>query len=214
MADRTFLELQEEVLAHGFDPNVYRARVKVWLNEGLARVVRRTKLAMRDLTVPIPLVSGTQDYPLPADLVSIRELRTAATGSVLRAVDVLEIDAMTPGPGAPELYATAGQLLRLYPIPNAAASLELRYRADSAAMAADTDLPGIPDDYAHVLVSYAASRAFRAEDDYEAATFFWSEYQRDLGEMRSSIAERDSSRVRQVQGLIGTDYTPGGFRRP
>jgi hypothetical protein len=40
MAAQTFLNLQDEVLAHGFSATAYRTRVKRWLNEGQWRAAR------------------------------------------------------------------------------------------------------------------------------------------------------------------------------
>jgi len=201
-----FLELQNEVLAHGFDQSVYRARVQRWLNEAQSRIARILELPNQYVTTTITTVVGTETYNLPSDVVRINGVTNASSPSELTHVedpaDIAYNNQAGQSVGEPQYYTlSSGTTLRLSPIPNAVYSLTLDYYKAPSTLSADTDVSSIPSDYHDVMISYALSRAYRSEDDMQMSQFFYSEFMRDLqmlGADRQSVV-RDGPR--QVPGM-------------
>lgn len=201
-----FLELQNEVLAHGFDQTVYRARVQRWLNEAQSRIARILELPNQYGTATITTVVGTETYNLPSDVVRINGVTNASSPSELTYVedpaDIAYNNQAGQSVGEPQYYTlSSGTTIRLSPIPDAVYSLTLDYYKAPSALSADTDVSTIPSDYHDVMISYALSRAYRSEDDMQMSQFFYSEFMRDLqmlGTDRQSVV-RDGPR--QVPGM-------------
>lgn len=211
---RTLADLKGEVLAHGFSEADYGPRIDVWLNEGLSRVARRVRIPQLEAAMSVATVAGTAEFALPANLIRVRTLRIPADADPLEQLDLEQLDHLTAERGRPRSFALAGQNVRLYPTPDRAYALELRYWADPATLAAAGDVPAIPDDYADLLVTYALWKGYRMEDDFQAAAFYRQEFTDELAAARSDIQHRSTSHVRQVQGLVGSELTPRGFIRP
>jgi hypothetical protein len=201
-----FLELQNEVLAHGFDQSVYRLRVQRWLNEAQARIARILELPNQYVTSTITTVVGTDTYNLPSDVVRINGVTNASSPNELTyvedAADINYNNQAGQGVGEPQYYTlSSGTTLRLSPIPDAVYSLTLDYYKAPSALSADTDVSAIPSDYHDVMISYALSRAYRSEDDMQMSQFFYAEFMRDLqmlGADRQFVV-RDGPR--QVPGM-------------
>jgi hypothetical protein len=201
-----FLELQNEVLAHGFDQSVYRLRVQRWLNEAQARIARILELPNQYVTSTITTVVGTDTYNLPSDVVRINGVTNASSPNELTyvedAADINYNNQAGQSVGEPQYYTlSSGTTLRLSPIPDAVYSLTLDYYKAPSALSADTDVSAIPSDYHDVMISYALSRAYRSEDDMQMSQFFYAEFMRDLqmlGADRQFVV-RDGPR--QVPGM-------------
>ena len=210
MADRTYLELQDEVLAHGFDAGVYRARVKRWLNDADRRLARRLEIANRQAASTIVTAVGIASYPLPVNFVSLaREDRYGALRVVeagpdrqLTEISTRDFDSLDESRnGTPTHFALEGDQVLVWPTPATVETMEMRHWASAAGMSGDSDTPGTPDEYAELLVSFALSRAYKSEDDPEMSAFHWSEWERDTQRMGVDLQER-SSGPRQVEGML------------
>jgi hypothetical protein len=201
-----FLELQNEVLAHGFDQSVYRLRVQRWLNEAQARIARILELPNQYVTSTITTVVGTDTYNLPSDVVRINGVTNASSPNELTyvedAADINYNNQAGQSVGEPQYYTlSGGTTIQLSPIPDAVYSLTLDYYKAPSALSADTDVSAIPSDYHDVMISYALSRAYRSEDDMQMSQFFYAEFMRDLqmlGADRQFVV-RDGPR--QVPGM-------------
>jgi hypothetical protein len=203
----TFKTLQDEVLAHGFDSS-YRSRIKAWINEGRAVAERRVRLRTLETTLTRTTTAGATTVPLPADFMYMRGITVTSTGEELSPVSIQWMDSLvtgnaSPSTGRPAYYCLDVGSVRLWPVPDAAYSLLLRYDTEPTDMANDTDDPAFPADYQHILISYAIARAFRAEDDQERAASFMADYERGLAEMASSY-RRETSGPKQVPGMWGS----------
>lgn len=198
MPGRTLASMRDEVVANAFDATTYNPLVTLWLNEAQGRVARRMNLPERELSTTLNVIAGTKDYALPADLVVLTAVLDDRGELTPVGRDDIPVVAAS---GRPRVYALYGSTLTLYPTPNAAATFTLRYRGTVVDMVADTDTTVIPDDFNHILVSYALYKAYRKEDDTQMAQFYWQEFERDLRDMRASSQYRDSNRRRQIQGM-------------
>lgn len=175
----TFVEMQDEVLDHGFGPEM-RPRVKNWLNQGQARIARMVNIRELLTKSAVATVSGTQSYTLPVDFVRLLSLVDDSGNRILTPVDPYYIESSAASSDRPYLYALSSEGLMLYPTPNLVLSLTLRYFKGPTVLAADGDISLLPPDYHDVMVSYALSRAYRTEDDAAMSQFHFGEFLRDL----------------------------------
>ncbi|MDQ3317456.1 MAG: hypothetical protein M3522_09030 [Actinomycetota bacterium] len=201
MADGDFLDLQGQVLHDEFDSTKYRASVKRWLNEALGRVARQIDLPQTETSTTLSTVAGAQALALPATLVRVTSVLDADRRDYLTEVQPADVDESSSTPNRPSGYAIFGANLLLTPTPDAVYTLTLRYWTGATLMVNDADVPGLPFDYRDLLVSYAKSRAFAAEDDFEASQFWRAEYERDLVRARADLQHRSDRPVRQIQGM-------------
>ncbi len=68
-------------------------------------------------------------------------------------------------------------------------------------------MPLLDKDYLHLLVQYAVTRAFEAEDDLEAAQAHKARYQADLDAYATDKQRRDVDRPRVLEGTwTGSGY--------
>lgn len=211
---QTFLELQDAALHDDFDATKYRARVKVLLNEALARVGRRVYGLQRRSTASVSAFAGTSSYALPTDFVRAISLRDPALHpGTLDEVDPEWIDDQSTGRNTPLGYAIDGQSLVLWPTPTTATTFTLRYWATPAALAADGDVPAIPADYVDLLVTYARGKLYRLEDDVAMHDALMGQFDAGVFEAKADLQLTSLRRVRQIPGMWDRTARPA-FRRP
>lgn len=204
----TLAALRNEVISDSFDSVKYTPLVNQWLNEAQGRIARRMGIANTEASTTLSITPGVSSYALPADLIILTAVEDDRGELEPIARDDLPVRVAN---AKPTQYALYGSTLLLYPTPVSAATFTLRYRKTIADMVVDTDVPGVPEDFHHILVSYALYKAYRKEDDMQMAAFYWQEFERDLRDMRASVQYRDSSRRRLIGGKR---HTGPRFHRP
>ena len=182
-----FKDLQDEVLAHGFDAAVYRTRVKNYLNEAQARVARRVQIRQLEQTDFLTTTPATQTVGIPTGIIRLRSVEDTSINQNLALVQITDIDQASTSSGRPASYAISGATLLLYPTPDAAYTLQIRYWRGSTVMVDDTDVTDLPSDYGNLLISYALYRCYRSEDDVQMAQFYFTEWNRDLGQLVNDL---------------------------
>ena len=195
-----FKALQDEVLNHGFD-EAYRSRVKIWLNEAIQKIGRSIMMPSLTETFTVSQTSGTSTVAMPTNLVRIINVFDPTNTRQLVPTPFVDMQSYTERSGDPLSYAideASGSLL-LYPTPTSQNSLVIRYYAAPDELSADSDAPAIPSAYQDLILTYALSRAFRAEDDYEAAAKFHQDFLEDLARAQTDLQYRDTH-SRQVPG--------------
>jgi len=197
--------MQNEVLAHGFDPNVYRTRIKNWLNEAQGRIARILELPSLYTTSIITTVKDTDTYTL-SNAIRINGITDPSSPMELTYIndpaDVNYYNYAGQSVGRPEYYTLSGQSsIRLSPVPDGAYSLTVDYYSAPTTLSADSDTSALPSDYHDIMISYALSRAYRSEDDMQMSQFFYAEFMRDLTQMGADrqFVVRDGPR--QVPGM-------------
>ena len=158
------IDIRTEVLNCGFDPTLFgSSRINAYINNGYFNMVRRVSYYVDEATQDYSTVSGTSMYSLPADFAKVRSLRRTDIGRELQSVFLRDIDRSIITSGTPYAYALDGANMHLYPTPDQAYPLELRYWKLPAALSADTDVPTIPADYHNLLIYSAVAEGYRAE---------------------------------------------------
>jgi PKD repeat protein len=208
---RTFAELQQEVMEHGFSAKRYSGRVKTWLNEALGQMARQANTLGLEREVSFTTRSGVAGYEIPGAVVRVISVRDR--GYELRNIPVEEVDERIGEQGSPVDYAVFGAGLLLAPTPVVPRTIQVRYRSRPTRMVGDSDYPGIPSAYEDLLLSYALYHAFRSEDDVDMASFYKGEWQQGMAQLRTDLQYPDESQRRQIGGMMGGDAGPR-FRRP
>lgn len=208
---RTFSDLVDEVLAHGFGAR-YRPRVKVWLNEALGKLARQSSSTGFEIEVVIGVTPGESTYSIPGSVASVIDVR-ADNGFHLTNVKRDEVDNFPIAKGAPIVYTIFQGRLIIGPVPDAASTLRVRYHGRPARLNLDTDVTGIPTEYEDLLVHYALWHAYLGEDDPEMGNVHKQEWMEGVQEFRRDTQLEDASATSQIPGMMPRILRPL-FRRP
>lgn len=204
----TFKAIQDEVLAYGFDPTAYRARVQSWINEAQSRIARSLELADLLTSSTQATANGTATYTFPTDLIRLDDIVDAALPGQLQVQDiswVLQANAAGTITGRPTDYAQAtSTTYTLSPVPDAVYTMTLTYYKRPTDLSADADVSILPVDYHDLMVSYALQRAYRAEDDAQMAQFYRGEFERDLRQLGTDRQYVIDDAPRQIPGTWGS----------
>lgn len=198
----TFLELQDEVLNHGFNATTYRTRVKDYINICQARIARAAEIRELLTSSSTVITVSNQSFPLPSDFIRLQQLIDNPNNRILIESDKpIGFGYLPANTGAPSFYSLgAGGICFLDVAADTSYQLTLFYYRDPPALSADADVSILPVDFHDLMVSFALSRAYRSEDDIQMSLFFYQEYERDLAKMRADREYPSLDGPRQVQG--------------
>jgi hypothetical protein len=152
---------------------------------------------------------GTADYALPADYDRLFTLENEDRHSQLMYVPVDKYDPLpvATSSGVPVVYTIDRSNISLYPIPDAAYNLALRYFRAPATLVNPTDVPEIPVHDHDLLITYALARCFERENDYQAAQYFQGKFETDRAKSKGQAQHTtdDASQPIQVSGPWSDD---------
>jgi hypothetical protein len=201
----TLGDITNEVLQFGFNdgPQVNRKRIENWVNEGQFQIAREVDASEFYETDVITVKQGTFKYPLPENFLRVMDIYYPELVCRLKPLDLLQFDMTSPAKfeGPPENYTLYGNELWVFPTPNNSTdTLELRYIKNAPALKAEGDVPLLDKNYLHLLVDYAVTRAFEAEDDLEAAQAHKTRWKEDLDAFATDKQWRTVDRPRVLEG--------------
>jgi hypothetical protein len=201
----TYADVVNEVLNYGFNdgPQVNRRRIERWVNEAQLQIARQVEATEFQATQAITLAKGVYKYTLPEGFLRAQDIYYPELQRRLRPVDLQQFDQTAPKvvEGPPSIYTIYGNELWFFPAPNGTGEeLELRYIKRPPTLVAEADIPALNKDYLYLLVDYAASRAFEAEDDLEAANARMQRYKADLANFASDMQFQIVDRPHLVDG--------------
>lgn len=195
------LALRNEVLNHGFDPIAFGARINQYLNDAQALICRRVDYYVDEASLDFNTISGTSNYPQPADFARDRALRETDVQVELTQVDLRMIDRSAPMTGPPRFYALDGVTLHLFPTPDNVYPMELRYWKLPAALVNDTDTSNIPADWHHMLWVYATWLCYEAEDDQQSGQYWMQRFNTELAEFSADQRFPSSDSPSQIADM-------------
>lgn len=201
------LELQTEVLARGFDPATYAARITQFINDGLALIARRVDYYVDDAAYPFQTTSGTGTYAMPANLARARSLSDTDRRIEMEYVSIRDIDKSSVTNGAPMFYTLNSSNLVLYPVPDNVYNLQLRYWSMPAVLSDDNDVPQLPSDWTHLLWVYAVWQCYEAEDDPSMGQYWMSRFNTELSMFTADQKFPDTDGPSQARGMWEGDNT-------
>ncbi len=203
---KEFKDIYQEVLRYGFadGPQVNETRIKEWINEGQQIIADQVETPEFQAQETKTTVSGTFKYTLPSDFGLMMSIYYPEMEYKLKPVDLQTFDLNGNVQGPPTQYTLYKSEMWVYPTPNAAEKLELRYIKSPVRMTNPTDIPTLGEAYLHLLVHYAAIRAFEAEDDPEMAKVQEARYEKDLAKYIIANTDRVDDRPYQLDGTWGS----------
>jgi hypothetical protein len=213
-----FSDIYNEVLTYGFNdgPQVYVGRIKRWINEGQQRLAREVDAPEFQETFTITTTGGVSTYALPADFIRDADIGFPSMITRLLPIDLSQFDQFAGDPslailGPPSQYTLYQSNVLLYPTPDTVYTLLMHYTGRPPDLVFDADIPELNSDYHDLLVTYAAMRAFEAEDDYEAAQFWLGKWQRERGQYATDMNNRQRDRPRLIPGTFAGSFGGGGW---
>lgn len=196
-----FVDIQNEVLAHRLNDAKYREPVKNWINEGQRFIYLQTDLRGGEDAQDYTTVAGTPSLALPSDFLRTVSLFESADHIPIYFMDLRAYDDAPEASGKPTSYTISGSTALLYPTPDAAYAIELRYYRLPVDLSVDSDEPELPEQYRHLLVRYALIRAFERENDYDAANYYREQFDVELTRLRGQVQYDTHDGPTQVPGL-------------
>ena len=216
MGAMTLLQLRTAVINHGFDAGVYSGQINQWINDAYEQACRVALFSTDEATYDFSTAAGTQTYPLPADMVSMRSLRNTDLDQEMVAAEIRDIDRSShTNTGAPFAYALSSSNILLYPTPDQAYPLELRYWKLPADLVADGDTPAIPSDYHRMLWYWATAEAYWSEDDGSTGAQWENRFNTLLAKFEADVKFQNEDAPSQIRGMweSGRGLSPRGWTR-
>lgn len=177
------------------------ARIPRYLNDAQNQIANSVEYFTEEAAYAFTTVAGTALVPWPADLSMARSVIDLTRHVQLQAVTLSDIDRSSASQGSPYAYAMDGPNIHLYPTPDGAYSLELRYWQMPAPLVADTDVPSLPADWHKLLWIYAVAECYAGEDDPQTAQYWTSRFQQGLADFTANARFPNSDRSHQVKGM-------------
>lgn len=204
-ATTTFLQLQTEFFARGFDylndAGTGLTRAKAWINQAYLELCEEEAW-------PFLLTTATGAAPLAvADIGRVLSvLDTANASNPLYEMDEDELmDNFQPitTTGVPTFFYVDDTTIRTYPV---GGTLSVRYWKVPALLSANGDIAVVPDRFMNLIVDGAVRRAQNDEDNRDGALLAEEERQRGLDLMRRSLFFRDGTRQYQRITFASGDW--------
>lgn len=151
--------------------------VRAWINEAQRDLAHRLKILQKELAANVGV---SQEVPLPADLIEIRELRIGTDNADVNFTDSERwwdaSDALLADPyGGPFGRVWEGNI-EVYPKPVDGTAYKLRYIYEPADLVADGDISVLPLELHPKMVDYARSQAFLRLNETVAAQSHLNKY--------------------------------------
>lgn len=224
---RTLARQKSDEEATGYVSN---SEVLSYINQGLRFVYGKIAQRFENYFITkgtvgngglITTVSGTDEYNLPTDLMKLVRVEQRQSGSssendwiTLKALNIGNdnIRVFYPpregyGPGSAYGYFIAGNKIYLRPVPTQAFSLRIWYVPRVTALSADSDIPGIPEEYHELLAEYAAIQIISKSGEGLYAERSKS-FDLELGNLLETIEVRNQQ---SEQMVITDDYSFDGI---
>lgn len=172
------------------DTGYSSSEIQNYINDTQNDVFNEYRLPFMQTTQNYTLTQGVSDITngtgLPSNFVQAIDLTLTSLGreKVLPYRDFKWVDDTTPDPddttthstNVPEYWYKFGDTIKVYPVPDAAYTLTLRYYKKPTLLSSDADVPDIPSEFEELLVSGAAYRVLQVKDNYDQAAIHENKY--------------------------------------
>ena len=191
------------------------AQITVYLNNACREVQKLLLGANQNYYVKCvvtPLVSGQQSYALPQDFLQLNRLDIITNGTganqtyyPVAPITINQQDMVaTYSAGDPSYYFIQKNRLMLYPWPQTAYTLRLRYSYLIPNMVNESDVPDVPEQY-HESVGYIACIDGLLRDGRDAS-FFLRKREELIERLKEDADERNKDVSRSI---VVTDFGMG-----
>lgn len=190
-----------EIISHskaraGRRSDLSTSDVSFWANVAYQEVAAATShagdetLAVASTIVGEPRVALPEDFAEPISIL----LRLSDSATTLTKVDPARIDAAAPSSGAPVQYAFYNRWLELYPTPDEAYTLQLRYRAAPSDLSELDDIPSLSTPWRHAVLLRTETLIHELLGNHPAAAASQSRYISYVSQLDSDQARNQKAR--------------------
>lgn len=186
------------------DTSYSSSEIMNYLNDTQNDVFNEYRLPFMETTQDYTLTVGVSDVTngvgLPANFVQAIDviLTTSGQEKLLTYTDIREIDRSAPDPddenansrGAPSYWYNYANTIRVFPEPDAAYTLTVRYYKKPTILADNPDVPEIPSEFEELLVSGASYRVLQVKDNYDQAGIHENKYQELLQKLVAKYSQK------------------------
>lgn len=194
----TLNNLVSEVLDHQFSVSQYDPYVRGntstgqegKLNEAQRYIAAQTDFRELFKTYTVTTSGGAGSYALPADFLRLYNITIVdGQGNTIPLFEEVLMDFQTrpAASGQPSQYTIEGTNIYVWPTPDAAYTLKVRYYKLPTLLTQPNDEPEIPSEYHHLLVSYALWHCYERENDYQSAQYHKGRFDEDLMKARGEV---------------------------
>jgi hypothetical protein len=175
------------------------------------------RIAVSSTTTGENRISLPTDFyePISASLVYMPSWSTSSSQHssyyTLKRVAVSALDRKNPQPsGVPTEIAFFGDWMELYPSPNSAYSLQIRYRSQVTDMTATSDVPSVGTPWRRAIVIKTKARIYDMLGDFAGSQAANTEYLQYVTKLKTDAARRQAMESSEM-GVKVLSY--GGRRR-
>lgn len=137
--------------------------------------------ATQDYTLTTGVSDITNGDGLPTDFINAINLTNTTSGyeRVIPYIEFREADDFFPDEddttrhpaNIPEFWYFFANTIHVYPKPNQAHTVTLRYKKRPTELASDADVPTVPQEFEELMVIGAAFRVYEIQDNYVQASY-------------------------------------------
>lgn len=172
-----------------------------YLNDAYADVIAASPLwpFLRGSTSSLTFTAGVQTVALPTDVFRVSRVYDLTNQYRLRALQgnngALRKYPQQDETGTPRDYEIFGTSLIVYPIPDAAVTLQVRYWKPPADLASGSDVPAFPSQYHRALVEGALMAAYVDDGNLDQAAAYKARYDGILVKLTRDILSTQQDRA-------------------
>lgn len=194
------------------DPGYSSTEIKQYLNDTQNDVFNEYRLPFMETTQTYTVTIGDSDIThgsgLPTNYTQAIDLTNtyAANENVIPYKTTTDIDTLYPDPddttinttGPPKYWYFYAETIKLFPVPNKAYTLTLRYYKKPTLLSADASVPDIPSQFQELLVLGAAYRVQQVKDNYDIAAILQNKYDEILQKLVMQTAQNQVGQPHQM----------------
>lgn len=202
----TLAEIRTAVRERLDDPTFETAKIDRWANWVIADICTRANFPFLEGSTTTSTVASTQDYTITtidSTIDKIRSVIDITNETNLQFMDPHEMDAtyldMSDDTTSKPLYWTIyGDTLRLYPIPDDAYTLQIRFKKTPTTLTNTTDVAEIPDRYVEAVVLGTYQKALEWNDDFDYAAAIQNQYEQKVSKIIADYTEKTSGQSKTI----------------
>lgn len=205
----TLVDIATRAATRAADTGFTAAEAKKFVNDTQNAVANEYILrfweSAQSYTLTTNVADITNGVGLPSDFVSCIALRitTAGKQNVLDRVDFYKFQKDNPAwdsdaAGVPYCWYILGNTISVYPKPDAAYTMHMRFQMRPSQLTSDAHVPTIPSEFEELLIYGAAYRMFEERDLDEKAALFQGKYEVEVAKLVNRYSDRQLGQVHYI----------------
>lgn len=181
-----------------------------WINDAQREIAHSNDLLQTVATTAS--VSGQDQYSLPPDLLTLRQVRYATRSlNYLSATEARNLGTDT-ATGEPTHFSVYGAKIDLYPIPsvNDGDDIQIYYTRQPNSVAVSADVPELPIQYHNRIVEYCIAQAYELDDNNESYQAKMQQFQDGVDKLKT-LGDWQVQDVYPSISVSSADYGDAGW---